>query len=355
MARVILRQVTKTFHGQTVVKGLNLLIPDGSFTVLVGPSGCGKSTTLRMIAGLESVTDGDILIGDQPVNHLPPGKRDVAMVFQNYALYPTMNVYDNIAFGLRNQGCSKNDCRTMVEEIADVVGLRPYLKRKPSELSGGQRQRVALARAMVKKPQVFLMDEPLSNLDAKLRNQMRVELTSLHKRLGTTFIYVTHDQVEGMTMGDQIVVMSEGAIMQVAPPMELYREPANLFVAQFIGSPAMNVVPADGRAEYLWGFRPEMAVLLPGSVSAVPAETAWSLDGIIMSREILGSDALYHVETTRGRVVVKAETERMAEIGEAVLVSVPLAHIHVFDRATGKRLGRLEGRTQNHSLAGGVV
>ncbi|TRY25825.1 ABC transporter ATP-binding protein [Brevibacillus sp. LEMMJ03] len=355
MARVILKQVTKTFHSQTVVKGLDLVIPDGSFTVLVGPSGCGKSTTLRMIAGLESVTDGEILIGDQPVNHLPPGKRDVAMVFQNYALYPTMNVYDNIAFGLRNRGYSKKDCRTMVEEIAEVVGLTPYLKRKPSELSGGQRQRVALARAMVKKPQVFLMDEPLSNLDAKLRNQMRVELTSLHKRLGTTFIYVTHDQVEAMTMGDQIVVMSEGTIMQVAPPMELYREPANLFVAQFIGSPAMNVVPADGRAEHLWGFRPEMAVLLPGGASAVPAEAAWSLGGTIMSREILGSDALYHVETERGHVVVKAGTETMVEIGATVLVSVPLAHIHVFDRATGKRLGRLEGRTRNHSLAGGVV
>ncbi|MGV2720077.1 UNVERIFIED_CONTAM: ABC transporter ATP-binding protein, partial [Klebsiella pneumoniae] len=192
-----------------------------------------------------------------------PGKRDVAMVFQNYALYPTMNVFDNIAYGLRNRGTSKKECKVLVEEIAEIVGLSDYLKRKPSQLSGGQRQRVALARAMVKKPKVFLMDEPLSNLDAKLRNQMRVELTSLHKQLGSTFIYVTHDQVEAMTMGDQIVVMSDGHIMQVAAPMDLYQEPENLFVAQFIGSPAMNVVPAEGRSEQLWGFRPEKALLLP--------------------------------------------------------------------------------------------
>jgi len=221
MAKVVLQQVTKTFNGQNVVKGINLVVPDGSFTVLVGPSGCGKSTTLRMIAGLENVSEGEIRIGDTSVNHLPPGKRDVAMVFQNYALYPTMNVFDNIAYGLRNRGVPKKECKVLVEEIAEVVGLSPYLNRKPSQLSGGQRQRVALARAMVKKPKVFLMDEPLSNLDAKLRNQMRVELTSLHKQLGSTFIYVTHDQVEAMTMGDQIVVMNEGSIMQAAAPMDL--------------------------------------------------------------------------------------------------------------------------------------
>lgn len=354
MARVVLNQVTKAFQNQSVVKGLDLVVPDGSFTVLVGPSGCGKSTTLRMIAGLESVSGGEILIGDQAVNQLPPGKRDVAMVFQNYALYPTMNVYDNIAYGLRNRGTSKRECKILVEEIAEIVGLTPYLKRKPSQLSGGQRQRVALARAMVKKPKVFLMDEPLSNLDAKLRNQMRVELTSLHKQLGSTFIYVTHDQVEAMTMGDQIVVMSDGNIMQVAPPMDLYQEPENLFVAQFIGSPAMNVIPAEERNEHLWGFRPEKAVLLPASVSPVSSEEMVILPGTVVSREILGSDMLCHVETEKGRVVVKGDTETSDRAGANVQVSVPVTHIYVFDRETGKRIGRLKERARNHTLAGGM-
>ncbi|EJL47265.1 ABC transporter ATP-binding protein [Brevibacillus agri] len=354
MARVVLQGVTKTFQNQKVVKGLDLVIPDGSFTVLVGPSGCGKSTTLRMIAGLETVSGGDILIGDQAVNALPPGKRDVAMVFQNYALYPTMNVFDNIAYGLRNRGTSKKECKVLVEEIAEIVGLSDYLKRKPSQLSGGQRQRVALARAMVKKPKVFLMDEPLSNLDAKLRNQMRVELTSLHKQLGSTFIYVTHDQVEAMTMGDQIVVMSDGHIMQVAAPMDLYQEPENLFVAQFIGSPAMNVVPAEGRSEQLWGFRPEKALLLPAAVSPVPADDRWVAKGQIVSREILGSDTLFHVETEKGRVIVKADTEEAGQLGAAVTVTVAKPHMYVFDRASGKRVGRLGGREQVSTLAGGV-
>ncbi|RNB61707.1 ABC transporter ATP-binding protein [Brevibacillus gelatini] len=354
MARVVLQGVTKTFQNQKVVKGLDLVIPDGSFTVLVGPSGCGKSTTLRMIAGLETVSDGNILIGDQAVNALPPGKRDVAMVFQNYALYPTMNVFDNIAYGLRNRGISKKDCKLLVEEIAEIVGLSDYLKRKPSQLSGGQRQRVALARAMVKKPKVFLMDEPLSNLDAKLRNQMRVELTSLHKQLGTTFIYVTHDQVEAMTMGDQIVVMSEGQIMQVAAPMDLYQEPENLFVAQFIGSPAMNIVSAEGRSDQLWGFRPEKALLLPASVSPVPADDRWVAKGQVVSREILGSDTLFHVETEKGRVIVKADTEEARLLGGAVTVTVAKPHMYVFDRASKKRVGRLGGREQAATLAGGV-
>ncbi|MDF2679790.1 MAG: transporter ATP-binding protein [Brevibacillus sp.] len=355
MARVVLNQITKTFQNQQVVKGIDLMIPDGSFTVLVGPSGCGKSTTLRMIAGLESVTGGEVMIGDQTVNQLPPGKRDVAMVFQNYALYPTMSVYDNIAYGLRNRGTSKKECKVLVEEIAEIVGLTPYLKRKPSQLSGGQRQRVALARAMVKKPKVFLMDEPLSNLDAKLRNQMRVELTSLHKQLGSTFIYVTHDQVEAMTMGDQIVVMSEGNIMQVAAPLELYQEPDNLFVAQFIGSPAMNVVADGENSPLVWGFRPEKAQLLPES--AVPAASLElrTLRGIVISREILGSDSLCHVETEKGRVVVKVDTETSIQMGTHVQVAVHVTNIYEFDRATGKRTGRVAGRANQHALAGGVV
>ncbi|CAM5797573.1 MULTISPECIES: ABC transporter ATP-binding protein [Brevibacillus] len=355
MAKVVLKQVTKEFNGQQVVKGLDLVIPDGSFTVLVGPSGCGKSTTLRMIAGLEQATGGEILIGEQPVNDLPPGKRDVAMVFQNYALYPTMSVYDNISYGLRNRGYSKKECQVLVEEIAEVVGLAPYLKRKPSQLSGGQRQRVALARAMVKKPQVFLMDEPLSNLDAKLRNQMRVELTSLHKQLGSTFIYVTHDQVEAMTMGDQIVVMNEGQIMQVAAPMDLYQEPDNLFVAQFIGSPAMNIVPAAEREDQVWGFRPEKALLRHAGVSSVGHADAMDMHGHIVSREILGSDTLYHVETDKGRVVVKTDTESLLDAGSAVHVTVPLSSIYVFDRATGKRIARAENGVRQQILAGGVV
>lgn len=354
MARVELNQITKGFQNQTVVKGVNLVIPDGSFTVLVGPSGCGKSTTLRMIAGLESVTSGEIQIGDQVVNQLPPGKRDVAMVFQNYALYPTMNVYDNIAYGLRNRGTSKKDCKILVEEIAEIVGLTPYLKRKPSQLSGGQRQRVALARAMVKKPKVFLMDEPLSNLDAKLRNQMRVELTSLHKQLGSTFIYVTHDQVEAMTMGDQIVVMSEGNIMQVAAPMDLYQEPENLFVAQFIGSPAMNIIPSENDSQTLWGFRPEKALIMSDAVTSVSTNEMITLRGSIVSREILGADSLYYVETGKGRVVVKMDTDQTVELQTSVQVCVPYSHIYEFDRDSGNRVQRREGKPAP-TLAGGMV
>lgn len=355
MARVVLDQVTKTFQSQSVVKSLDLVIPDGSFTVLVGPSGCGKSTTLRMIAGLETVSGGEIMIGDQAVNNLPPGKRDIAMVFQNYALYPTMNVYDNIAYGLRNRGASRKECQVLVEEIAEIVGLSSYLKRKPAQLSGGQRQRVALARAMVKKPKVFLMDEPLSNLDAKLRNQMRVELTSLHKQLGSTFIYVTHDQVEAMTMGDQIVVMNDGHIMQVAAPMDLYQEPENLFVAQFIGSPAMNIVSAEAKGEHLWGFRPEKAALLPATVTPVSTEDMWVARGQIASREILGSDTLFHVETEKGRVIVKTDTETAGQIDSTVTVTVAWPHIYVFDRVSGKRVGRLTGREHVSTRAGGVI
>lgn len=355
MAQVLLKQVTKTFQNQQVVKGIDLMVPDGSFTVLVGPSGCGKSTTLRMIAGLETTTAGEIVIGEQTVNQLPPGKRDVAMVFQNYALYPTMSVYDNIAYGLRNRGTSKKECKVLVEEIAEIVGLTSYLKRKPSQLSGGQRQRVALARAMVKKPKVFLMDEPLSNLDAKLRNQMRVELTSLHKQLGSTFIYVTHDQVEAMTMGDQIVVMNDGDIMQVAAPMDLYQEPENLFVAQFIGSPAMNIVEADGKGDHLWGFRPEKAVLLPASVTPVTSPDMWAAQGQVVSREILGSETLFHVNTEKGKVIVKADTSLAIQIETSVTVTVERPDIYVFDRASGKRVGRLNGREHVSTLAGGVV
>ncbi|WP_019122209.1 ABC transporter ATP-binding protein [Brevibacillus massiliensis] len=353
MAQVVLQQVAKTFHHQPVVKGLDLVVPDGSFTVLVGPSGCGKSTTLRMIAGLESASQGDIWIGGQRVNELPPGKRDVAMVFQNYALYPTMTVFDNIAFGLRNRGIAKKECKRMVEEIAAVVGLSGYLQRMPSQLSGGQRQRVALGRAMVKQPQVFLMDEPLSNLDAKLRNQMRVELSSLHRQLSSTFIYVTHDQVEAMTMGDQIVVMNEGRIMQVASPLDLYHDPANLFVAQFIGSPAMNILPA-AEAGKLLGFRPEKAVMLPAAVQSLVPESALVLRGTVVSREVLGSDVLYHVKVPSGSVIVKKDPESLLETAAEVQIAVPVECIYLFDQATGERIPARAEQMPRRFLAGGM-
>lgn len=340
MAQVVLNQVEKMYDKQSVVKGMQLTIPNGSFTVLLGPSGCGKSTTLRMIAGLETVSKGEIWIGNTKVNDVAPGQRDIAMVFQNYALYPTMSVFDNIAFGLRNRGVSRTEAKRLVHEIADIVQLTPYLNRKPSQLSGGQRQRVALARAMVKKPQVFLMDEPLSNLDAKLRNQMRAELTDLHKQLGTTFIYVTHDQVEAMTMGDQIVVMNDGAIQQIATPLDMYREPSNLFVAQFIGSPPMNVLFASDDKPFIMGFRPEKVQLRVAdrSVPVITDRQLYTMNGMIAAREILGSETLYHVQTNQGKLIVKTSSEMLYDLGKQVALSVASADLHFFEKGSGKRI-----------------
>jgi sn-glycerol 3-phosphate transport system ATP-binding protein len=336
MAQVELRKVIKDFEQNRVLQETNLVIPDGSFTVLVGPSGCGKTTTLRMIAGLDQASSGEISIGGQVVNNIPPGKRDIAMVFQNYALYPTMNVRDNIVFGIINKGVPKQEANKLVDEISEIVGLKHLLDRKPSMLSGGQRQRVALARAMVKQPQVFLMDEPLSNLDAKLRNQMRVELTAIHERMGTTFIYVTHDQVEAMTMGDQIVVMNEGVIQQVDSPMELYRNPKNLFVAQFIGSPAMNVVPIEATNEYVIGFRPEKAVISKRGAQGSNGENI-KLQGHLKSREILGSEVLYYVDVDGTQVVVKSDPDQLMEIGD-VEIQVAISHLYIFNKQSGERL-----------------
>ncbi|HEX9056585.1 MAG TPA: sn-glycerol-3-phosphate ABC transporter ATP-binding protein UgpC [Ktedonobacterales bacterium] len=241
MASVEFKHVYKRYaEGVNVIKDLNLLIRDGEFLVLVGPSGCGKSTALRMIAGLEEITDGELFIGERLVNDVAPKDRDIAMVFQNYALYPHMSVYDNMAFGLKLRHTDRAEIDRRVQQAAEILGIEPYLQRKPKELSGGQRQRVALGRAIVREPQVFLMDEPLSNLDAKLRVQMRAEIARLHLRVRTTFVYVTHDQVEAMTMGDRIAVLNAGIIQQLGTPQELYDTPANLFVAGFIGSPAMN-------------------------------------------------------------------------------------------------------------------
>jgi multiple sugar transport system ATP-binding protein len=270
MSNVTIRQVHKRYDDFHAVKGVSLEIKDKEFVVLVGPSGCGKTTTLRMVAGLETISEGDIMIGNKVVNELPPMDRDIAMVFQNYALYPHMTVYDNMAFGLKMRKFDKAEIAKRVNKAADILDIKDHLSRKPRMLSGGQRQRVALGRAIVRNPQVFLFDEPLSNLDAKLRVQMRVEIKKLHQRLATTSIYVTHDQVEAMTLGDRVVVMKDGLIQQVGEPLELYNSPANKYVAGFIGSPAMNF--ADTMIEEtegaVYATNPTMRIRLPEQIAA---------------------------------------------------------------------------------------
>src|SRR5215210_44355 len=269
MANVVLKHLNKKYpNGFHAVRDVNLEIADGEFMVLVGPSGCGKSTTLRMVAGLEESTGGEIYIGDRLVNEVAPGERDIAMVFQNYALYPHMSVYQNMAFGLKMRRTPKAEIKKRVNEAAALLSIDSLLERRPRELSGGQRQRVALGRAIVREPKVFLFDEPLSNLDAKLRVETRAELARLHRRLGATIVYVTHDQEEAMTLGSRVAVMRDGFLQQVAPPMELYRRPANRFVASFVGSPAMNFLPGDlvrglgaASADKILGVRPHEIVL----------------------------------------------------------------------------------------------
>ena len=303
MASLSLKHINKTYpNGFEAVKDFNLEIEDKEFIIFVGPSGCGKSTTLRMIAGLEKPSSGEILIDDENVVDVEPGKRGIAMVFQNYALYPTMSVKDNIEFGLKNKKIPKEERKQLIEDVSEIVGLTPYLNRKPSELSGGQRQRVALARAMVKKPKVFLMDEPLSNLDAKLRQQMRIELIELHKRLGTTFIYVTHDQIEAMSMGDNIILMDKGVIMQRSTPKEMYHNPQNVYTAQFIGTPPMNIVD-NMVPDIKIGFRPEKTSFLD------PGEALLDISGRIITKEQLGAEMNYSVETAYGKVIVKTEED----------------------------------------------
>ncbi len=287
MASISFRHVQKTYDGAKapVVPDLNLEIRDKEFVILVGPSGCGKSTTLRMIAGLESITSGDLLIGDKKVNSIPPKDRDIAMVFQNYALYPHMTVYQNIAFGLSLRKVGKDEIDRRVHEVAKMLGLEELLQRKPKALSGGQRQRVALGRAMVRHPAVFLLDEPLSNLDAKLRTSMRSEISRLHKQLDTTFVYVTHDQTEAMTMADRIVVMKDGVIQQVDTPQVLYDRPDNLFVAGFIGSPQMNFIPAEILKE---GEKLYAAVSGGAGKLLIPEEKRSSLTPYLGKQVILG-------------------------------------------------------------------
>lgn len=336
MSSIELRHVSKSYDGKPpVIPDLSLTVPDGSFTVLVGPSGCGKSTTLRMIAGLEDVTSGDLLIDGKRMNEVGPSERDIAMVFQNYALYPTMTVRGNIEFGLINMKVPAAERKRRIDEISHIVGLESYLDRKPSQLSGGQRQRVALARAMVKNPSVFLMDEPLSNLDAKLRTQMRTELIALHQRLGTTFVYVTHDQTEAMSMATKIVLMRDGVVQQADSPEEIYAHPKNRFTAQFIGTPAMNVFPVDGLAlpnpptqAALFGFRPSRAIL--ADEAGIPSD-CFSFVAKIEIHEVMGSEIIYQADAPFGRVSFKTFNQPLVEVGETVRLIVERDSIHFFD------------------------
>ena len=317
---------------------MTLEIADGEFVVLVGPSGCGKSTALRMLAGLEWVTSGRILIGDRVVNNVAPQSRDVAMVFQSYALYPHMKVYDNLAFGLRNMKVPRKEIAERVNRAAEILQLTPLLKRKPKQLSGGQRQRVALGRAIVREPVAFLMDEPLSNLDAKLRVETRAEILKLQRRLGTTTIYVTHDQVEAMTMGDRIAVMRDGVLQQVGPAPELYERPANVFVAGFIGSPAMNLVPGPavgaGGDSVVVGFRPEHVALGNGRPDTL------RFDATVDVVEYLGNERLVHIVKDDNRLIALLPVEEQVSEGESLAFTVPNEKVYRFDAATERALPR---------------
>lgn len=343
MASIEFVSVTKEFDKKEVIKDLKLKIEDGTFTVLVGPSGCGKTTLLRMIAGIGPQSSGAVLIDGKDVTKISPGKRGVAMVFQNYAIYPTMTVRENIEFGLKNNKVKKVERTELVESISAAVGLSEYLDRKPSTLSGGQRQRVALARAMVKKPSVFLMDEPLSNLDAKLRAQMRIDLIELHKKLGTTFVYVTHDQVEAMSMADTIVLMNQGLIQQEDPPEEIYREPNNLFVAQFIGVPPMNVgeLGMDG---IKFGFRPESVI-----ASHEKGDFPLSIRGRITTREMLGSETLYQLKYKDTAFMIKS-VEDQFRVNDEVFLSVKEESLYFFG-PDGNRIHSDDSKFKNYIQA----
>ena len=358
MANVTLKNIDKFYGDTQILHGIDLEIPDGEFVVLVGPSGCGKSTTLRIVAGLEEATGGDVFIGDQRVNDVEPKNRDIAMVFQNYALYPHMNVYDNMAFGLKLRKFSTDEIKERVEEAADILGIEELLQRRPKELSGGQRQRVAVGRAIVRKPSVFLFDEPLSNLDAKLRVQMRTEIKKLHSKLKTTMIYVTHDQVEAMTMGDRIVVLKDGYVMQAEAPLEIYAEPANRFVAGFIGSPAMNFLPVNVRngaditlenaylklefplerypqlkdytsKEVILGVRPEHLTLSDGTEG---------LQTTLDVSELMGNESYLYTHAGDTEVVARVQDTSPRKPGDAVHLIPQLNRLHFFNVETGERL-----------------
>ena len=365
MAKVQLENVRKVYdNGQVAVQGATFEVADGELMVLVGPSGCGKSTLLRMVAGLEAISDGTLTIGERVVNDVAPKDRDIAMVFQSYALYPHMSVAENLAFGLKLRGQSKTEIAARVDEAAQVLELDQVLDRKPGQLSGGQRQRVALGRALVRQPQVFLLDEPLSNLDAKLRAGMRVEIARLHRKLGTTMIYVTHDQIEAMTLGQRIVVLKDGHIQQIDSPMALYERPANLFVATFLGSPAMNVLrgvlaqgadgwtldagdgitlalgdagfPADwnGRTVDL-GIRPEH--LLPAT------EAEASLSPVVEVVEPVGSEVFVNLRLGTHALIARLPPDRVPVPGETLSLTIPVGRVHAFDVDTGERLVQQAG------------
>ena len=362
MGRVVLDHVSKRFDDVAAVDALTLDVADEEFLVLLGPSGCGKSTALRMIAGLEDPTSGTITIGERVVNDVEAKDRDIAMVFQSYALYPHMSVFDNMAFPLQMAHMKKDEIEKRVKNASRILGLDPFLKRKPRALSGGQRQRVALGRAIVRSPKVFLLDEPLSNLDAKLRGQMRKEIAALHRQLGTTSIYVTHDQTEAMTLGDRIVVMNGGRVEQVGPPMELYRSPANRFVAGFLGSPGMNFVPgriesdgdglafaadgdglrlraapraglAPGRPVVL-GIRPE-DVHLNGSAPASAARATLRLD----AAETMGNETIVTLAAGAHEIVARIPPRPLPEPGTMVEAAFDVGRLHFFDSENGDVLG----------------
>ena len=343
MGKIVLKNIEKRYGDKVVIEDLNLEIKEGSFTVLVGASGCGKSTTLRMIAGLEDNTHGTITIDGKDMQDIAPGQRDIAMVFQNYALYPTMTVRENIEFGLKNKKVPKPEIQSLVTEITEIVGLSQHLDKKPQNLSGGERQRVALARAMVKKPSVFLMDEPLSNLDAKLRSHMRTELIELHKRLGATFIYVTHDQVEAMSMGTDVILLDKGKVMQYDTPVNLYHNPQNIFVAQFIGTPPMNIMqvreslahPAFAKEAQYIGFRPEKLKLFPLKEKDKDNNKFIYILGEIITHEILGNEVLYKIKTEYGNVISRSyDTLELLE--GTIVLRVALKNISYFDQDKNK-------------------
>ena len=359
MADVRLARIHKTYHEEEVIHGVDCHIADGEFMVIVGPSGCGKSTLLRMVAGLETITEGDIYIGERVVNDLEPAQRDIAMVFQNYALYPHMSVFNNMAYGLKIRGLAKSEIQERVRKAADILELGEFLKRSPRQLSGGQRQRVAMGRAIVREPSVFLFDEPLSNLDAKLRVQMRLEIKKLQERLGITSIYVTHDQVEAMTLGHRLMVLNAGHVEQLGTPIELYERPASIFVAGFIGSPSMNFlharIGADGGSIELPGGEslalggPSMDIEAGRQVilGLRPEHLEQTTDGDGVADlhvdvvEQLGADTIVHGHfgTDNTDLTVRLPGVRHLRSGELLPLSALSTHVHLFDADNGARLG----------------